>query len=310
MVPESIALGVMTPIDLATLIALAAVWGGSYLFIRVAVPAFGPAPLMGARVALAALVLWIGMRALGRPTTLRRQAPDLLVLGAVNSALPFTLIAMAEIHITASLAALLIATVPLFSAALSAVWLGERLSPRRAAGLALGVIGVGVLVGWSPVPLTPALARSIGAMLLAACSYAVAGVYTKRRLAGVPAPTLALGQQVGAVAWLAVPAFLQPPRDVPPATAIGAVAALAVVCTAFAFLLYFRLIARLGPTGTQTVTYIAPIFGLLWGAIFLHEPVTRGMLAGLACILLSVTLVNGLRIAPPRRARLTPTAAP
>lgn len=199
------------------------------------------------------------------------------------------------------------ATVPLFAALLGAAWLGERITAPRAAGLALGVVGVGVLVGWSPVALDRETLLGVAAMLVAAASYAAAGVYTKRQLGGVPAPTLALGQQLGALAWLAAPALWQLPAAEPTPAALWAVVALAVPCTALAYLLYFRLIASVGPTRTTTVTYLIPLFGTAWGALFLGEPITRGMLAGLACILASVVLVNGVSLAALGRSR--PAAA-
>jgi drug/metabolite transporter (DMT)-like permease len=282
--------------DLAALVALAALWGSSFLFIRVAVPSFGPAPLAAARVALGAVLLAAFARLARRPLALRGHAARLLVLAALNAALPFVLIAAAELRLTASFAAVLTATVPLFAAAFGAVWLGERLTPGRVAGLLAGVGGVAVLVGWSPVPLTRPTVLAIAAMLAGSASYAAAGIYARRRLSGVPTHTLALGQQLGALAWLLVPSLIWTPRAVPPPVALLAVAALGVFSTAVAYLLYFRLLERIGPTRTSTVTYLLPIFGVLWGALFLGEAVTAGMAAGFGLVLASVVLVNEVRI--------------
>jgi len=286
----------MRPKELAALFTLAALWGGSFLFIRVAAPALGPLPLAAGRVALAALLLWGGMRALGQRPALRVRARELLVLGALNAALPFTLVGTAELRLTASLAAMLNATVPLWGALFAAVWLGERMTPRRAAGLLLGVVGVGVLVGWSPITMTAGTILSIGAILVATCSYALAGVYAKRRLAGVPASTLALGQQIGALAWLAAPALWRLPHAHATRPAALALLALAVLSTAVAYVLYFHLVAAVGPTKTSTVTYLLPLFGMGWGAIFLGEPLTAGMVAGLVIVIGSVLLVNDVRL--------------
>ncbi|HEU4556915.1 MAG TPA: DMT family transporter [Longimicrobium sp.] len=286
----------MKPKDAAALILLAAVWGGSFLFIRMAVPSLGPLPLVAIRVVLAALVLAAVLVALRRPVELKRHARGLLVLGAMNAAIPFTLISWAELHLSAALASTLNATVPLFTALLSVVWLGERLTPARVGGLLLGVAGVAVLVGWSPLQLTAATVLSVLAMLGATLSYAFAGVYTKRSLSGVSTWTLALGQQLGAAAWLAGPAAIQWPSARPPIAAVGAVFALGVLSTALAYVLYFRLISSMGPTRTGTVTYIVPLFGMAWGTLFLGEPVTGGMFAGLACILVSMLLVNEVKL--------------
>jgi drug/metabolite transporter (DMT)-like permease len=283
--------------DLCALLLLAAVWGGSFLFIRIALPSLGVFPLVGGRVLIAALVLWLGMRALGQRAPMREYAGKLLVLAGLNAAIPYALIAAAEFRLTASLAAMLNATVPMWAALFGVLWLGERITVRRTAGLTLGVMGVGVLVGWSPIALTPRTLLSIGAVLLATAFYAASGVYTKRELSGVPSPTLALGQQLGAVVWFAVPGLWQLPKAHPTQLAALSLLALGVLSTALAYILYFHLIKSVGPTNTTTVTYLIPVFGTAWGALFLGEPVTGGMLVGLTMILLSVLLVNEVRLA-------------
>jgi drug/metabolite transporter (DMT)-like permease len=286
----------MRPRDLAALIGLAAVWGGSFLFIRIAAPSLGPLPLVASRVVLGGLVLWAGLAAAGQRVELRAHWRKLLVLGLLNAAFPFALIATAELRLTASLAAMLNATVPFWAALFGVIWLGERITTRRALGLVLGVIGVGILVGWSPIRMTTETMLCVAAMLVSTCSYAASGVYTKRALSGVPGPTLALGQQVGAAAWLIVPALWQLPSAHPTRAAALSLLMLAVVSTAIAYLLYFHLIASIGPTNTTTVTYLIPLFGTVWGALFLHEPITPGMLIGLGLILGSVLLVNQVRL--------------
>lgn len=298
----------MSPKDLLALVVLAATWGGSFLFIRVAVPAYGPLPLAAARVGLAALVLWGGMRLLGRRIALGAHWRPLLVLGFLNAALPYALISAAELHLTASFAAMLNATIPLWSVAFGVFWLGERVTPGRAAGLVVGLAGVGVLVGWSPVAMTREVLLGVAAMLVATASYAASGVWVKQRLAGVPAPVAALGQQLGALAWLAIPAASQLPRVAPTLPATSALLALALLSTAGAYVLYFRLIATLGPTRMSTVAYLFPVFGSLWGVAFLGERVTAGMFAGFAIILASVLLVNDVRWPRPARRATAPAA--
>lgn len=200
----------MRPKDLAALVVLAALWGGSYLFIRLAAPAFGPLPLAAGRASLAALVLWVGMRVLCQRPVLRANARKLLILGAANAAVPFSLIAAAELHLTASFAAMLTATTPLWGALFGAVWLGERVTALRGAGLLLGLVGVGVLVGWSPIAMTGPTLLSVGAMLLATCGYGLAGVYAKRhaRRPGLHPRQRGAGER-GAVGQ---PAAAAPPR--------------------------------------------------------------------------------------------------
>lgn len=279
------------------LFALAAIWGGSFLFIRIAVPYLGPTPLMAGRVLLGGLVLWTVYRLMRpAPLSLRENAKKLLLLGAVNAAVPFTLIAAAELRLTASLASLLNATTPLFAAVLAAAWFGERIGPRRATGLVIGVAGVGMLVGWSPVPLTTSTMLAILAMLVASACYGFSGLFVKRYLGGVSTQTLALGQQMGAAAWLLVPGIWLLPRAPVPNAALWALAGLSVLCTSLAYMLYFRLLATVGPVRTTTVTYLVPIFGMTWGALFLGETLTLGMILGLLTILASVLLVNDVRV--------------
>jgi drug/metabolite transporter (DMT)-like permease len=286
----------MKAIDMLTLVALAAVWGGSFVLIRVAVPFFGPATLVVVRVAIAAVLLGIFAVATGRRLELRPYAGRLVVLGLINAALPYVLISAAELRLTASFAALLNSTVPLFASGFAVVWLGERLTTARWLGLLAGLAGVAIMVGWSPAPLSVGTALGVAAMLTGSASYALSGIYTKLRLRGVPVYTLALGQQLGALPWLIAPSIVLAPRTVPPAGALLAVVALGVLCTAFAYVLYFRLIDRVGPTKTSTVTYLLPVFGVLWGGVFLGEPVTVGMLAGFVFVLCSVVLVNEVRL--------------
>lgn len=286
----------MTPIDLLLLVALATVWGASYFFIRVAVPAFGPAALVALRVVIGGLLLWGVASALRRPIVVRRHLPRLAILGLLNAALPYLLISAAELHLTASFAAILGATVPLFAAIMAARFLGERLTASRIGGLVLGIVGVAVMVGWGPMALDGATALSVLAMLVASASYASSGIYTKLKLNGASTYSLALGQQLGALVWLAIPGVLLVPRSMPSPAAVGSLLALGLLSTGVAYLMFFELLERVGPTKTTTVTYLIPIVGMLAGAVMLGEPLTGGMLVGLVLVLASVLLVNEVRI--------------
>lgn len=283
--------------DLGALILLAALWGASYIFIRVAVPALGPFVLMGARVALAsgALALYAVILARGMPK-FRARWKEFLIVGATNSAIPFTLIAAAEIELTASLAAILNSTTALFAAVVAAVWIGESLTVRKAVGLLLGFAGVVVLVGWDPVQLNGAVLLAVGAMLAASLSYAVGGVYVKRTFAGVSPLAMTIGQQGAAAAILLPLAAASLPGEAPPLPAALSALALALLCTAVAYLLYFRLIENVGPTKTLAVTFLIPVFGLLFGAVLLDEPVGLGTLVGFAIISYGVALVTEIRL--------------
>lgn len=285
----------MALVDGVVLLVLAALWGASFLFIRIAVPVLGPVTLIEARVLLAGLSLLAFGLAIRRLPNLRRDWYAFLVLGALSAAAPFTLIAVAELRLTASLAAILNATTPLFTLLVSAIRGQERLSTRPLLGVFLGILGVAVMVGLGPLRLDAALLLATGASLMAALFYALGGVYAKARFSDSPPSVTATGQQLGAAVLLFLPALALPPGQTPDSGIILAVLVLGLACTALGFGLFYRLVARVGPTGALTVTFLVPAFGLLWGAVFLGEPLNWSTPVGLALILGAVTLVTSIQ---------------
>ena len=280
----------MSPASLALLVLLAALWGGAFVFMRVAAPALGPLPLAYARVALAATALLLLALAQRRVPPFRTRWREFAVLGIVNSALPFALFSFALLHVPASTGAILNATSPFFAAIAAAYWLREALTWRKVAGMALGLAGVTTLVGWHPEAVTADVALALAACLAAALCYALGGVYAKHRLGGVPSFAIACASQVtAAIALMPLLPFTSIPGPVTVLVAANVVA-LALASTALAYLIYFRLIAVAGPQRALTVTFLIPLFGVLWGALFLGEPVTSGMLAGGALIVAGTTL--------------------
>jgi drug/metabolite transporter (DMT)-like permease len=282
------------------LVLLAAIWGASYLFIRVASPALGPIVLMEARVVIAGVALFAFAKASGTPPDLRAHWRRFLVLGAIGSAAPFTLIAAAELYIPASLAAILNATTPLFSAVVAAAWLQEQFTLKRVIGLVLGITGVAVLMGWSPVSISGRVVFATVAMLLASLCYALGGTYAGRALRGVSPLTISIGQQLAASVVLFPFAAVTLPKAHPTMSVLANMLALALLCTAVAYMIYYPLLKSAGPTSALSVTFLIPVFGLMWGALFLHEQIGPGMVAGLAVILSSITLVTGMRLLPSR----------
>jgi drug/metabolite transporter (DMT)-like permease len=285
----------MKPRDLVALILLGALWGSSFLFIRVAAPVLGPFVLMDVRVGVAVVALSLYAAAVSRLPKLRYRWKEFSIIGALNAAIPFSLIAAAEINLTASLAAILNATTVLFAALVASVWIGEELTVRKILGLFMGIGGVAVLVGWDPIPVNGIVLLSVGASLLAAFSYALGGVYAKLTFTGIPPLAMAIGQQTGAAMLLFPLAAVTLPPETPPLPVALSALALALLCTALAYLLYFRLITNVGPTKTLTVTFLSPVFGMLFGVLLLDEPVGVGTLAGLGIILSSVALVTEIR---------------
>src|SRR5918995_265228 len=280
--------------DLGTLLLLSALWGASFIFIRVAVPTLGPFVLVELRVGVAAVALALCAALLGRLPKLRARWRQFLLLGTVNVAIPFSLISASEITLTASLAAILNSTTVMFTAVVAAVWMGDALTMRKVAGVMLGVLGVTVLVGWDPIAMNWAVVLSVGAMLAASLSYALGAVYAKRTFTGATPMTIAIGQLTVASMLILPLAGVSLPDERPTAVATLSVLALALLSTAVAYMLYFRLIENVGPTSTSTVTLLVPLFGLLFGVLILDEPVGLGTLAGLVLILSSVTLITGL----------------
>ena len=286
--------------DLGALLLLSALWGASFIFIRVAVPALGPFVLVELRVGVAAVALALCAAFLGRLPKLRVRWRQFALLGMVNVAIPFSLISTAEINLTASLAAILNSTTVMFTAVVAAVWMGDALTARKVVGVVLGIVGVTVLVGWDPIVMNWFVVLSVGAMLAASLAYALGSVYAKRTFAGSPPLAIAIGQLTAAATLILPLAAVSVPDERPSTIVVLSILGLALPSTALAYMLYFRLIENVGPTSTSTVTLLVPLFGLLFGVVLLEEPVGLGTLAGLVLILSSVTLITGLGEARPK----------
>lgn len=285
----------MKPVQLAALVLLGAIWGASYLFIRVSSAAFGPLMLMAIRVTLAVAVLYVYALIMRDLPDLRKRWRVFLVVGFLNSALPFALIAFAQLTLTASLASILNATTPLFTAIVAAIWIKEALTWQKLVGVVMGIIGVMLLVQGSPLEINDGLWLAVLGSLGAALSYGVGTVYASKSFGGLKPLHGAIGQLSGATVLLIVPAALNVPQTMPSQEAIFALLALALLSTSFAYQLYFYLLNNVGPTRTATVTFLVPVFGTIWGVLLLNETFNLTMLLGMAVILGSVWLVIGGR---------------
>jgi drug/metabolite transporter (DMT)-like permease len=282
----------VTTRQLAMLLGLAALWGASFLFMRVAVPSLGPIVLADARVAIAGLALLAYATAIGARPARRARWRDYLMLGAINAALPFTLLAAAELEIEASLAAVLNAMAPMCGAIVGAVWLGRRITNAAKLGLVLGVVGVALVVGLSPFTVDLPFVLAVLACLAAAFGYGIGANLVRVRFAGETPLALAIGQQLAAAVVLLPLLPVVPLRATPDVVDIACLFALALGSTAIAYLLYFRLLAELGATGGMTVIYVVPVFGVIWGALFLDEQIHLSTVVGGAVILFSVWLIT------------------
>jgi drug/metabolite transporter (DMT)-like permease len=284
--------------DLGDLILLAALWGASFLFTRIAAPAFGPLALAELRVAIAAVILVPLLAWRAGLSDLHTHRARFLLLGAVNTAIPFSLFAYAALSITAGLASILNATAPLFTALVAWLWLRERLTPTQWLGMGIGMAGV----AWLSVGKAPFSAGghgwAIAAALMATLSYGLSASVAKRCFSGVRPLAVAAGSQTAAAVLLLPFALAFRPAGAIRAGDWAAAIALGVFCTGLAYILYFRLIARVGPAQAMTVTFLIPAFAMLWGALILGESVTLTMLAGCAVILAGTALATGLARIP------------
>lgn len=285
--------------DWLTLIALAVIWGAAFMFISVAVSEVAPLTYVWLRLTLAAGAMWLFLWWRRESPGLPRQIwVSILVLALFNNAIPFVLFGWGQTHIASGLAAILNATTPIWGVVVAHLFThDEKLSGRKLAGVLLGFAGVTVMIG-------PALLGSLGnnvlaqlACVTAALCYAFAGVWARRyRGMGVSPISVTTGQlTAGALVMLPVAALVDRPwlDALPSLKAIGAIAALAVVCSAFAYILYFRLIDRAGATNALLVTLLVPPVAIFLGSLVLHELIEPRDFAGLALIALGLAAIDG-----------------
>ncbi|MEM7282017.1 MAG: DMT family transporter [Pseudomonadota bacterium] len=276
------------------MVLLAALWGASFLFMRATVHEFGPIPLIAVRVALAAVFLLIVLAMRGGWAQLGDRFLDSVLVGVLNSALPFTLIAYSTLTITAGFASVLNALTPMFALFVAFVWFGDRFSVAKLLGMVVGLLGVVVLV-WDRVgSRDDGALLAIGAGVLAAALYGVAANYTRARLQGINPLALATGSQIGASLALLPLAVVWWPETMPSQSAWYSAVALAIACTGLAYVIYFDLLEKVGADRATTVTFLIPVFGIFWGAMILDEVVTTRILVATAIILLGTMLATNV----------------
>ncbi len=279
---------------LAEFILLAAIWGASFLFMRLGAAEFGALPTAGVRVAVASVFLLPLLVLRGLWSELLRHRKKLLLLGMLNSGIPFASISFALLSISTGLSSLLNATVPLFGALVAWVWLKDRPHGLKIIGLLIGFVGVAMLA-WGKASFKPdasglASGWAVLACLLASLCYGISASFTRRYLSGVPSLVIATGSQIGATVGLCLPTLWLWPAQNPSAQAWLALLAVGILCTGIAYVLYFRLIEKVGAAGSLTVTFLIPVFAVIYGTIFLGESVTAWMLLCGAIILCGTAL--------------------
>lgn len=283
---------VMNTANMLRLVLLAAIWGSSFLFMRISAPVLGAAVLIEYRVAFAAVFLAVVGMVLKKRLDLAQNWKHFLVLGFFNSALPFLLFAYAASTLTASVLSVLNATAPMWGAIIGALWSRQPIALKTIIGLLLGTGGVALLVGFDAVAAKPGAVPAIAAALVAALSYSVATTYSKT--ARQVDPFANAHGSMWAATLLVIPAlFFIPSRGPATLGIMGAALALGVLCTGIAYIIYFKLVEDVGPTSALTVTFLNPLFGILWGALFLGEVVGWYTLAGAGIVLVGTAMVTG-----------------
>ncbi|MCT8959824.1 DMT family transporter [Pseudomonas veronii] len=277
----------MRPVDTLYLLGLAAIWGASFLFMRIIAPEIGTLPTAFFRVSIAAAGLLVMLAVMRVNWDFQGKFKTILLLGVINSGIPATLYSVAAQVLPAGYSAIFNATTPLMGVLIGGLFFSERLTPSKVAGVCLGLFGVGVLTRAGPVAFDLELLMGALACLLATTCYGFAGFLARRWLdqrGGLDSRLAALGSMLGATLFL-LPLFTYSAIVHPPASWGGwhvwlSLLGLGLMCTAFAYVLYFRLLTAIGPVRSMTTTFLIPPFGVLWGALLLDEPLSMAHLYG------------------------------
>ncbi|MBC7502355.1 MAG: DMT family transporter [Herminiimonas sp.] len=288
----------MSPIDLAKLVFLAAIWGGSFIFLRVAVPEVGPILTAMLRIVLAAVALMGFAMLTGVNMHWKRNLKPFALVGLFAGVLPFTFFSFASLHLPAAYSAVLNSTAPLFGALMSVLWLAERLTLRKLVGLMMGISGVAVLVGAGSLVLNKPVLIATSLCLMAAASYAVSSIIVKKTGHSPDSPegtihpiAMATGSLVlGGIMMLPLLPFAIP-EVMPSARALWCVVGLSLLSSALAQAIFIPLIVKIGPTRAMSVSFLIPLFSMLWAFLFLHESVRMATLFGASIVLAAMWLV-------------------
>ena len=281
----------MRPIDAIRLVTLGAIWGTSFLFMRILSPAIGPLATANFRILFAGIVLSIYFFVVGFNPELKKYWKDYLGVGVVNSAIPFALFAYGALYLPASYESILNATAPLFGALFSWAWLKEEMTLRKFSGLLIATSGVGFVVHLGAVNMSSNFVVAVIACLGAGFCYGFGGAYIKKYASHIkPMGFAGCSQLLAGLLFVPFTATQHIPGPIT-AQIILCALGLSLLCSGIAYILYYQLIADLGPTSALTVTFLIPVFGMLWGHLFLHETITPSMLLGVVLIILGTWFV-------------------
>ena len=284
----------MTIRDVTDLLVLSALWGASFLFMRIAGPELGPVVLSLLRAAIAALFLLPFLLLQVGTAELKEHWKKLALVGVLNSAIPFYLLSFATLYLSAGFASIVNATAPLWAAVIAWIWFSEKLDGSRSAGLLIGFAGVVVLV-WNKAGIElPGVLLAVLAALSAAFFYGLGANFARKYMQGINTLVVATGSMLGATIVLLPAAVLYWPVEPVSLKAWGAITIMGIASTGIAYVLYFRLIVNVGPARAITVTYLVPAFAVIWGVMFINENLTMNMAIGCAIILTGTALATGM----------------
>jgi drug/metabolite transporter (DMT)-like permease len=301
----------MATTDVLLLLALSGIWGSSFIFIRHLAPIIGPVATADARMLLAGVALVLFFLLTRFKPEWRKNAKRFLVIGLLNSAIPFVLYSVAALVLPAAMEAIFNSMSPMFGAIFAALWLNEKLTPRKIAGLLLGVGGVVTMSSLSGLSFSLETVLAVGACILAPLCYGLAGVYIRTRASDVRPMAIAGGSQLfGGIALMPFLALFPPAASAIDVRVALVVVAFALLCSAVAYLIYYKLIADIGPTKALTVTFLIPVFAMVWGLIFLHETITWSMILGAGIILIGTFLVAAQRRTREKKVEAVQARAP
>jgi len=280
-------------VDVLLLLALSAIWGSSFIFMRYLAPIVGPLATADGRMLLAGVALAVFLRAVRVSAGWKKNARHFLVIGLLNSAIPFVLYSAAALVLPAAMEAIFNSLSPMFGAVFASIWLGERLTPRKVTGFLLGAGGVVAMSSLGGLRFDLWTILAVAGCVLAPLCYGLAGVYIRIRAAAIRPLAVAGGSQLlGGLALLPFTVLFPPPASAVDARTAVVVVAFALLCSAVAYVIYYRLIADVGPTRALTVTFLIPVFAMGWGALLLGEAVNASMAAGAVSILAGTYLVT------------------
>ncbi len=286
----------MLMVDYFLLVLLSAIWGASFIFMRILSPALGPVIAADMRLLIAGVSLALFMRSTGAALQWKQNGRRYVIIGMLNSGIPFLLFSTAALYLPSSVSVIINSLTPLFTAIGAVIWLKEKFTIKLLLGLFLGIGGVAVIRSGGSFELNTMTTVSMIMCIVATMFYGAGGIYLKRNAQDIGPTAIATGSQL-AVGILFLPLIFFFPAPAPVTWEIaGTMAAFAVLCSAVAYIIYYRLMKILGPTKAATVTFLIPVFGFIWGALFLDEEITAEMLIGGAIVLSGIYFVTGKKL--------------